>query len=83
MNKAGDADLDLPKKAIADLALDLSRGLDCHVPFTEAEGAAVIFILALKEAGWQISRPYNSWHTACHWGRPRPDSGKEHANEQG
>jgi hypothetical protein len=46
-----------PEKAVAQFALSLSRSLDCHVPLTEGEAAAVSFAQALHEAGWVILMP--------------------------
>ena len=44
-----------PAFAIERLALELSRSLDCHVPIMDCEAAAVVFVRALIEHGWEIS----------------------------
>ena len=46
-----------PRSAIAEMARDLGRSLDCYVPTTECEAAVARFVSALKGHGWRFYRP--------------------------
>lgn len=46
-----------PEQVVAELALSLSRSLDCHVPTTECEAAVAGFVRALQARGWSVRQP--------------------------